>query len=96
MAQSVATPLPKWIICGTCGTLTSDGKTATVRWFDPQQAPPLEAFSGRAFIAGRLPNTPDNLIRWIRDPQGVDPGNAMPDVGVTEADAVIRGSPSAG
>lgn len=49
--------------------------------------PPLARFAQRRVIAGRLPNTPGNLAAWIQDPQGVDPGNAMPDVGVTAADA---------
>jgi cytochrome c oxidase subunit 2 len=27
-----------------------------------------------------LENTPENLARWIADPQGVKPGNFMPDL----------------
>jgi cytochrome c len=34
------------------------------------------------------PNTQANLVRWIRDPQAIDPGNAMPNMGVSERDAV--------
>jgi cytochrome c2 len=49
--------------------------------------PPLKGIAGRKFIAGRLPNTADNLVRWIRDPKQVDPLTAMPMLGVTEADA---------
>jgi hypothetical protein len=41
-------PLPKWVICGSTGTLTSDGKTTTVRWFDPKQAAPLQVVDGAA------------------------------------------------
>lgn len=48
---------------------------------------PLGGLANRQVIAGRLPNDPENLARWIRDPQGISPGNAMPDLGVTEADA---------
>ena len=40
-AQNISLPLPKWILCGTHGTLTSDGVKSTLRWFDPAQAPPL-------------------------------------------------------
>jgi predicted dehydrogenase len=47
-AQNVATPLPKWILCGTHGTLTSDGKTTTIRWFNPKDAPPLNVIEGPA------------------------------------------------
>lgn len=46
--------------------------------------PPLARMGTRRFIAGRLPNTRENLIRWIRDPQSISPGSAMPDLGVSE------------
>lgn len=49
--------------------------------------PPLDRLAHRAFIAGRLPNTPDNLVLWIRSPQDVDPGNAMPDLHVRADEA---------
>ncbi len=49
--------------------------------------PPLTGIGNRAFIAGVLPNTPENMIRWLRDPQAVDPRTAMPDLYVTERDA---------
>jgi cytochrome c2 len=49
--------------------------------------PSLAEFGRRVFIAGRLRNTPENLMRWIRDPHSVDPHSAMPDVGATAADA---------
>ena len=38
-------------------------------------------------IAGVLPNTPENLVHWLRSPQAVVPGNAMPDVGLSDAQA---------
>lgn len=50
--------------------------------------PPLDRFGRRAYIAGRLSNSHDNLVLWIRDPREVDPETAMPDVGVTEEDAI--------
>ena len=49
--------------------------------------PPLTRFADRSYIAGMLSNTPANLIRWLRDPQGVVPGNAMPNMGVKDAEA---------
>lgn len=49
--------------------------------------PALDGLAFRAYIAGLLPNTPENLVRWIRAPQRVLPGGAMPDLGVTEQDA---------
>lgn len=49
--------------------------------------PPLTNFANRVYVAGMLPNTPDNLIYWIQNPQEVVPGNAMPDLGVSDQDA---------
>lgn len=50
--------------------------------------PPLSGWAGRRYIAGALLNRPTNLITWISDPQSVEPGTAMPDLGVSEADAL--------
>jgi cytochrome c2 len=49
--------------------------------------PPLDAIAKRAYLAGRLPNTPDNMVRWIRSPKSIDPKTAMPDLSVGEAHA---------
>lgn len=49
--------------------------------------PSLAGLAERSQLAGRLANTPSNLIRWIRDPQEVAPGNGMPNLGVGEKDA---------
>ncbi len=49
--------------------------------------PPLNAIAQRTFLAGELPNTPMNMQNWIRDPRATEPRTAMPNVGVTEADA---------
>jgi cytochrome c len=52
-----------------------------------QVGPALDGIGGRSYLAGQLPNTPENLIRWIREPQNVAPGTAMPDMGVTPDDS---------
>ena len=49
---------------------------------------PLEDLAKRHFIAGTLPNDQANLVRWIRNPQAIDPGTAMPKLGVSERDAL--------
>jgi cytochrome c1 len=49
---------------------------------------PLEEMARRPLIAGSLPNTQANLVRWIRDPQAIDPRTAMPVLGVSERDAI--------
>jgi putative membrane protein len=49
--------------------------------------PPLGGIASRMYIAGMLPNTPENMIRWILAPQGVNPHTAMPNMGITESEA---------
>jgi cytochrome c2 len=49
--------------------------------------PPMDGVAFRTIIAGRLENTPGNMQRWIRDPQKVSPGTAMPYLDVGETDA---------
>lgn len=38
----------------------------------------LDGFATRPLIAGRLPNQPDVLVRWLRDPPAMVPDTAMP------------------
>lgn len=54
---------------------------------DTHVGPPLNEWRRRERIAGRLPNTADALVRFIRDPRSVNPATAMPELGVTEAHA---------
>lgn len=49
--------------------------------------PSLEHWYRRKYIAGVLPNTPENLTRWIMEPQAISPHTLMPDLGVIEPDA---------
>ena len=49
--------------------------------------PPLHDFGRRTYIAGTLVNAPDNLVRWIRTPEIVEPGTVMPNLGVSLEDA---------
>jgi len=50
--------------------------------------PPLDHMGLHSFIGGVLQNTPGNLVRWIRTPQKFVTDGAMPDLGVTERDAI--------
>lgn len=67
--------------CNACHTIP--GVTGS----SPNVGPPLKGLASRSLIAGRLANTPDNLVRWLRDPKAVKPLTAMPDLGVSEAHA---------
>jgi cytochrome c2 len=46
--------------------------------------------AGRRLIAGRLANTPDNMVQWPRQPNIIKPGTAMQDMGVSVAHARDR------
>jgi cytochrome c len=64
--------------CGACHTVPG------VRGATGLAGPPLTHFARRSFIAGEASNTSDNLIRWIRAPESIEPGTAMPNLGVTQ------------
>jgi cytochrome c len=67
--------------CGSCHVIPGVAEAnGTV-------GPTLQGFGSRYYIAGLLVNTPQNLFHWVSKPQEVDPGNAMPDLGVTERQA---------
>lgn len=67
--------------CSTCHTVPGvSGANGLV-------GPPLTQIASRVYLAGRLQNTPDNMIEWIRNPKGVDEKTAMPNLGVTDYDA---------
>ena len=67
--------------CGSCHSLKN------VRTATGMVGPPLDGIGLRVIIGGHLANTPPNMEHWIRDPQHVSPGTAMPDLGVGEGDA---------
>src|SRR5581483_4913221 len=58
--------------CGSCHMI------AELPHADGQVGPPLTGIASRAIIAGTVPNTPENLLRWIENPQAIQPGVAMP------------------
>jgi cytochrome c oxidase assembly factor CtaG/cytochrome c2 len=67
--------------CVSCHTIPG------VPGADALVGPPLTQMGARAYIAGRLPNTPDNMLQWLQHPQQVVPGNVMPDMSVGDQDA---------
>jgi len=67
--------------CGSCHTVPGvTGAHGSV-------GPSLEGFADRAYVAGVLPNEPGGLVRWLVNPPVHSPQTAMPDLGVTEAQA---------
>jgi mono/diheme cytochrome c family protein len=51
--------------------------------------PTLVGWPTRRYIAGSLPNTPENLARWVAGPQRIVPQTLMPDLGVPEEHARV-------
>lgn len=49
--------------------------------------PSLDGVAANSYIAGILPNTRSNMVRWITHPQSVHPGSAMPELGISEQEA---------
>jgi cytochrome c len=68
--------------CGTCHDIPG------VRGATGHVGPSLAELSFRLYLAGRVPNTPAQLIEWIRHPQGIEPGGVMPDMAVAPGDAI--------
>ena len=65
--------------CPTCHVIPGiKGATGTV-------GPPLTGMASRAYIAGVITNTPENMVRWIVDPPRVDSLTAMPALGVSDS-----------
>jgi len=67
--------------CQTCHTITGvPGARALV-------GPDLAGLRNRSYIAGQLPNTPENLMLWIQHPHAVNPRTVMPEMNVSEEDS---------
>jgi cytochrome c oxidase subunit 2 len=66
--------------CASCHTINGTDAGG-------QTAPDLTHFGSRATIAaGLFHNTPQNLDRWLADPQEVKPGTNMPEVPLSPSD----------
>ncbi len=67
--------------CGNChripGVATAEGAVG----------PPLTDVGRRAYLAGIVPNSLENMAEWIRSPRAFKPNTTMPDLGVTQAQA---------
>jgi len=67
--------------CSSCHTIPG------VPGADALVGPPLTQMASRVYIGGVLKNTPENMIRWLKNPPGVDPMTAMPNLHVTDQQA---------
>jgi mono/diheme cytochrome c family protein len=67
--------------CGSCHTVPG------IRSAKGLVGPPLLWWSKRTVIAGAVPNTPDNLIQFIRVPQSITARTIMPPLGLSDQQA---------
>jgi cytochrome c2 len=54
---------------------------------DSKVGPSLTEMRSQSYVAGVLPNSAANLIKWIQHPRAIDPKTAMPELGVSEVEA---------
>ena len=64
--------------CGTCHRISG------VADAHGDVGPPLDGVAKRVYLGGVLPNSPENMVRWIRAPQDFDPRTVMPNLQVSE------------
>jgi cytochrome c2 len=67
--------------CGACHEIPSiPGAEGVV-------GPSLRHVGSESFIGAGLPNTRENLVRWLRDPERLDPNTPMPTLAIDEGQA---------
>jgi len=67
--------------CSTCHEIPG------IRNAKGRVGPSLRDIADQTYLAGALPNTPQNMSLWIQKPREVEPHTAMPDMGVSDQDA---------
>jgi cytochrome c2 len=67
--------------CGVCHEIPS------VLGAEGVIGPPLRDVASQSFIGAGLPNTRENLVRWLRDPERLDPNTPMPTLAIDDAQA---------
>jgi|SRR5438128_373805 len=66
--------------CSSCHSIPG------IRGADALVGPPLDRIASRVYIAGSVPNTPQNLMRFLGHPHGPHPTTAMPEMRIPERD----------
>lgn len=66
--------------CATCHIIPG------IRAAEGLVGPPLDRIASRTYIAGVLVNRPSNMFRWLKNPPGVDPLTAMPNLNLSDDD----------
>jgi cytochrome c oxidase subunit 2 len=64
--------------CASCHAIAGTSAIANA-------APDLTHFAARTDLAaGVIPNTPENLARWLKNPQSIKPGCKMPNFNLSD------------
>ena len=69
------------VACGACHVIPG------VPWPQGRVGPSLDGFARQALVAGRFPNEPDILARFVRDAPSLAPQTGMPAMPITEQEA---------
>jgi scyllo-inositol 2-dehydrogenase (NADP+) len=75
-SYAVAIPQPTWLVAGTCGTCQVTGETATLKYFDPAKAEPVQIVDAPA-IDRKYDR--DAGIPWQEETRKVEPKLPYPD-----------------
>ena len=67
--------------CGGCHRIPAVAGAAG------KAAPSLSSLASEPYISGNLPNTPENVMRWIQAPHSILPNTKMPDLGISDTEA---------
>lgn len=67
--------------CASCHSIRG------IDWPKGEVGPSLEGLAHRALIAGKVPNEPEMLARFVRNAPEVVPGTTMPPMPISEAEA---------
>ncbi|MEO6258713.1 MAG: c-type cytochrome [Thermoanaerobaculia bacterium] len=67
--------------CNSCHVIpTIEGPKGSI-------GPSLAHVGSRPTVGGKLANTPENVSKWLQNPQAIDPENTMPNLGITPAES---------
>ncbi len=91
MTVSTASALssPKWMLLGSCGTASSDGKTTLLKYYDPKAVSELQAVDGPA--PDRKYGNND-VLPWKEETRPLEPLGKYGDFYDHVADVLLRGA----
>ena len=89
VSTAAALPSPKWMLLGSCGTASSDGKTTTLRYYDPKAVPELQVIDGPA--PDRKYGNGD-VLPWKEETRPTEPLKSYGDFYDHVADVLLRGA----